>query len=438
MIKDFCSIGSTWNQNSWLKWAISGLIGLLLLTLLTRCSSIEDDLANKSQSLLNNNGMNWATTTLDGRDLTITGEAPNEAARDGAIQLARSVYGVRDIQHEGITLKEWFSSELNMKQEGEMLILTGSLPDQASIDTTVNQAYSLYGDVNVSNKLTISQSASPPVWLTSTTSLMTTLFTTRNLDLNVSDEELVVSGEVETETEKAQLIAKIQASYGDQFTESIEVVKTRPTAEELAAIAAAKQAEEERFFEEAKLIAEAEAARLIKEVRLIEEAKQIAKMEAAHLVEEKRLADEAEATRLAEAAKQQRLAEIEATKNRKAIEMLASCQSEFNQMLSQHPTFFNLNSSMIKSESYRLFGMIAQRINYCSPVLHAKNQYINVSSHSGVGEMPLNALTNQQRIHSAISYLENISGAHHGLLRPSKNQKANNTGNSQLYFNIKE
>jgi len=447
MIKDFCSIGSTWNQNGWLKWAIPGLIGLLFLTLLTRCNPIESDLGDKTQALLGEKGMGWAKTSLDGRDMTITGEAPSSGARDNAIALAQGVYGVRTVDHD-VTLKQWVSSKFNLKQDGEKVVLTGSMPDQESIDAAVTKAHSLYGDINVTNKLNISDSASAPAWLAGTTGLMATLYSARNLGLEVSDDKVVISGEVETEAEKAELITQAQASYGDKFSESIAVVKTGPTAEELAAIAAAKLADEQRLAEEARLAAEAEAARLAEEARLAAEARAIAEAEAA------RLAADAEAARLAEearlaaiAAEKQRLADIEAAKVKAAeaeLALLASCQSDFEKMLSENPTIFNKDSNVIRGESYRVFGMLAQKVNYCSAVLHAKNQYIDVSAHAGEGETsPVSASMSQQRIHSAISYLEVMSGAHHGLLRPSSNKTAADTsgtasGSSQLHFNISE
>ena len=294
-----------------------------------------------------------------------------------------------------------------------------------------------------------------PAWLAGTTGLMATLYTARNLTMDVSDDKVEISGEVETEAEKAQLIAEATASYGDKFSESIKVVKTPPTAEELAAIEAAKLAEAEK----ARLIAEAEAARLAEENRLAQEAEAArkaeeirlaAEAEAARLAEEARLAAEAkvaelkEKVRLAEIAKEeQRLADIQAAKLKAAEEeaaLLASCQSEFEQMLSDNPSFFNPNSSIIKGASYPVFGMLAQKVNYCSDILHTKKLYIDVTAHAGEGDTsPLNSLDSELRTHSAISYLEMISGAHPGLLRPSSIKTAGKTsGNSQLHFNITE
>ena len=442
MIKDFCSIGSTWNQKNWLKWAIPGLIGLLLLTLLTRCSPIENDLGQKTQSLLGENNMSWAQTSLDGRDVTLTGEAPSEVARDSAIELTEGVYGVRTVDHD-ISLKQWTSSSFNLKQDGELVVLTGEMPDQASIDEAVSKAHSLYGDVNVTNKLEISDSARAPAWLAGTTGMMAAMLSTRNLAMNVTDEKLEISGEVETEAEKAQLIAEAKANYGENFSESINVVKTRPTAEELAAIAAAKLAEEERVAAEARKIAEAEAARLAEEHRLAMEAKKAEEEAALLAAAEAEAARKAEAERLAKiAAEEKRLADLEATKIKQAkaeLTLLASCQSDFDQILADNPTLFDQNESTIIGSSYPTMGMLAQKINYCSDILHKKNQYIDVTANTGEADnSPLDDLTRQHRIYSAISYLEIINGAHPGLLRPSSETATDSSSTSQLQFNISE
>lgn len=465
MIKDFCSIGSTWNQNDWLRWAIPSLIGLLLLTLLTRCNPIENDLGGKTQSLLNEKGMAWAATSLDGRDVTLTGEAPDKASRESAIELTQGVYGVRTVDHD-ISLKQWSSSTFNLKQDGEQIVLSGNMPDQDSIDVAVSKAHTLYGDTNVTNKLSISDSASVPAWLTGTTAVMATLYNARNIAIDVSDDKVNITAEVETEADKAQLIAEATASYGDNFSESISVVKTRPSVEDIAAI---KLVEEARIAEESRLIAEADAARIAEEFRLAEET------ESARLAEEARFAAEAEAVRLAAqeaqlvedarlaaleekliaheaelakiAAEKQRLADIEAATLKLAqaeTAFLASCQNDFEQTLDDNPSIFNQDTSMVSGASYGVMSMLAQKVNYCSDLLHSKNQYIDVSAHTGENDtFPIDASTGQQRIYSAISYLEMISGAHPGLLRPNSNKTAattpsNTASTAQLHFNISE
>ena len=365
MIKDLCRIGSDMSKKRWKFWAIPGFIGLLALTMLTRCNPIESDLQQRSQTLLTDQGMGWAKTELDGRgrDLLLTGVAPSEDAKNKAINLTQGLYGVRTVDHD-ITVKEYVSSVFRLKHSDDKAILTGSLPDQSSIDLAVNKAQGLYGEANVVNELSINELARKPAWLAGAAGLMAALYGADNLAMDATDSHINITGTVGTEEAKSQLIQQAQASFGDQFSESIKVVQVGPTVAELAAIEAARLAEEQRLAaemeaarlaeeqrlaaeaariaEEQRLAAEAEAARIAEEQRLAAEAeeqrlaaeaevariaeeKRLAEVEAARFAEEQRLAAEAEAARIAE---EQRLAEVEAARFAEEQRLAAEAKAE--------------------------------------------------------------------------------------------------------------
>ena len=307
MIKDLCRIGSDMSKKRWKLWAIPGFLGLLALTMLTRCNPIENDLQHRSQTLLTDQGMGWAKTELDGRgrDLLLTGVAPSEDAKNKAINLTQGVYGVRTVDHD-ITVKEYVTSVFKLTHSDDKVILAGSLPDQSSIDLAVNKAQGLYGEANVVNELSINKMARKPLWLASAAGLMAALYGAENLAMDATDSHINISGTVASEEAKSQLIQQAQASFGDQFSESIKVVQVGPTAAELAAIEAARVAEAQRLAEEQRLAAEAKAARIAEEQRLVTEA------EAARIAEEQRLAAESEAARIAE--EQRLVAEAEAAR----------------------------------------------------------------------------------------------------------------------------
>ena len=403
MIKDLCRIGSDMSKKRWKLWAIPGFLGLLALTMLTRCNPIEDDLQQRSQTLLTDQGMGWAKTELDGRgrDLLLTGIAPSEDAKNKAINLTQGVYGVRTVDHD-ITVKEYVSSVFKLNHSDNKVTLAGSLPDQSSIDLAVNKAQSLYGEANVVNNLSINEMAKKPAWLAGAAGLMAALYGADNLAMDATDSHVNISGTVGSEDAKTQLLQQAQASFGDQFSESIKVVQVGPTAEELAAIEAARIAEEQR------LAAEAEAARLAEEQRLAAEA------EAARLAEEKRLE------------KQNR-------------EMLAYCQLKLNELVNTNPPVFMNDSTMILGSGYGVLGMITLHVNSCSALLHKNNQYIDVVSQAGTNETsPQSSEMGLARAQAITSYLENINGIHPGLLRPRENTSTDSIGNSQLHFTITE
>ena len=329
MIKDLCRIGSDMSKKRWKLWAIPGILGLLALTLLTRCNPIENDLQQRSQTLLTDQGMSWAKTELDGRgrDLLLTGIAPSEDAKKKAINLTQGVYGVRTVEHD-ITVKEYVSSVFKLTHSDNKVILAGSLPNQSSIDLAVNKAQGLYGEANVVNQLSINEIARKPIWLAGATGLMAALYGADNLAMDATDEHINISGTVGSEEAKSQLIQQAQASFGDQFSETIKVVQVGPTAAELAAVEAARLAEEQRIAAEAEALRLAEEQRLAAEaeaVRLAEEQRLAAESEAFRIAEEQRIAAEAEAARIAE---EQRLAaEAEAARIAKEQRLVAEAEA---------------------------------------------------------------------------------------------------------------
>lgn len=471
MNKDLCRIGSGLSFEKWTRWAGLGFLGLLILTLLTRCSSIENDIQQRTQKSLSSNGMPWAKTDLDGygRDVRLTGEAPSEASKVSAIKLVENTDGVRTVSHD-ISIKQYVSSTFSLTQADNKVLLSGTLPDQASIDDTVSKAREIYGDDKVVSKLTVSDSASSPKWLAGAVGVMAAMKAAEGFSMSASDDKLDISGIVETEEAKTMLLQQANSNFSTSINETIQVVKKGPTPEELAA-EAARLAELERLAEEKRLAAELEAQRLAEQQQLAEEERVAAQIEARRLAEAERLAEEQrlaaqaeaekvrlaelealrlaevkaeearlaklEATRLAEAnAEKERLAALQLAKEKRLAaaqyqrDLLMSCQVQLNHLVRDKPTFFYKDSSAIKGSSYPVMAMLALQINACSDVLHQSYQYIDIQVTDN------NDALAEARLKSVISYLENINGAHRGLLRLSDSTPEVSSESSELYFTI--
>ena len=475
MIKDLCRIGSRLSLNHWMRWAGLGFVGLLILTLLTRCSSIENDIQQRTDEGLSAAGMSWAKSDLDGRgrDVMLTGEAPSETSKANAITLVENIDGVRKVSHD-ISIKHYVSSTFSLKQTDDKVFLSGILPDQTSIDSTVAKAREIYGDDNVVNELTVSDSASNPAWLAGAVSVMAAMKVAEDFSMNASDDVLTISGVVESEDAKTLLLTQAKANLRKDITESIKVVKKGPSPEELAAeaarlaeldrlamvaeealiaeqAAALKLAEEKRVAEKKRLTAEAELLRMAEDkhqaevaelARLAEDKRLAEEAELSQLAEEKRLADEAQQMailqRLATAEKA-RLAKLEAIRiaeqqklaaAQKQRDLLMNCEASLNHLLDSNTSLFYEATSTIKGTSYPVLAMLAVQINTCSDVLHQNNKFIDIQATDNDSNI---AKTRQSTI---ISYLENINGAHRGLLRMGQPTSAASNGTSQLTFTL--
>ena len=61
-----------------------------------KAPAIETDIKKRSQEALSSNSLDWATVSVDGRDITLGGSAPTEQLKQYALETA-NVYGVRQL-----------------------------------------------------------------------------------------------------------------------------------------------------------------------------------------------------------------------------------------------------------------------------------------------------------------------------------------------------
>ena len=94
------------------------LVGIALLS--NYCSYkmkistlIEKDITRRTRKALDEQNMAWVKFAVDGRDITLTGRAPSEAAKMAADKIAR-VYGY-NLLYNLLEVK-WVSSASNLKQ----------------------------------------------------------------------------------------------------------------------------------------------------------------------------------------------------------------------------------------------------------------------------------------------------------------------------------
>ncbi|MDP8995974.1 MAG: OmpA family protein [Pseudomonadota bacterium] len=87
-----------WQPGKWVQYA-----GLLVLPFAGASLLTTDSLHNEiSQNALKAAGGDWAKVALDGRDATILGTAPDDAAKAAAIAGVTATYGIRIVNGDGI------------------------------------------------------------------------------------------------------------------------------------------------------------------------------------------------------------------------------------------------------------------------------------------------------------------------------------------------
>jgi len=149
--------------NGWwsLLWILflSGL--LLLLLLFFKWSAIEKDVAANTRSNLDAAGISWAKpkTYHRGREVLLDGTAPDQASVDQALSIARDAEGVNSATFVGeIKQVPLTPANLSIIERGEKITLTGTVADQATIDSMVARATQRYGADKIINQLKVQES----------------------------------------------------------------------------------------------------------------------------------------------------------------------------------------------------------------------------------------------------------------------------------------
>jgi OOP family OmpA-OmpF porin len=115
----------------WIKWLLSGLVVVTLLTwvaLSVRSTAVDADLASRVRERLDAEGHNWATLKVAGRVVTLNGTAPSDETKALASAAAGRVWGVRTVVDESglIPLAEPYRWRIERTPGG--VTLTGFAP----------------------------------------------------------------------------------------------------------------------------------------------------------------------------------------------------------------------------------------------------------------------------------------------------------------------
>ncbi len=91
------------NENDTMRFGIFfGLLALIVLLIAGfgwESKSIQSSLLSRTQSELANQNLAWVNASMDGRDLTVRGIPPNEAAQQRATQVINSISGIRVVHN---------------------------------------------------------------------------------------------------------------------------------------------------------------------------------------------------------------------------------------------------------------------------------------------------------------------------------------------------
>ncbi len=198
---------------------LAGLIllaALLFHCLTTRPALIQADVLACVEGRMQSAGLDGVKVSVDGRDVRLTGEVADDAARTRAGELADEDCGARVVANDvGLAAAEPYRASLCIDRNG--LRATGSLPDEATRERYRRIAEERLGGVPIDAE--ISYRADMPAGFDR---LMTTVFAElAQLDegcVEIDDTSVRVSGEVRSAAARDRLVADMNAAAGSNFT----------------------------------------------------------------------------------------------------------------------------------------------------------------------------------------------------------------------------
>lgn len=146
---------------NWKRWVWPGILATVILTALAmffHSNTIEQDLTAKAGQALQAEH-DWATVSLDGRDLTLSGTAPSPEAQAAAALVADGAYDVRVVNNatQLLDLAEPYQFKATKDEQG--VTLTGNVPSDIIRSEIVAAAQTSLPGIEVTDEMTLARGA---------------------------------------------------------------------------------------------------------------------------------------------------------------------------------------------------------------------------------------------------------------------------------------
>jgi OOP family OmpA-OmpF porin len=217
---------------------------------------IEKDILSRTEAALKSAGLQFATVSVNGRDVRIEGAAPSEAALKSAAELAAGIRGVRFVDAAMMVAKapeppppkavaapqpppptKW---TLDLERGGDKIALTGMLPNEAMRDRFIQILQPLAGAGGLDQRITLAPD-SPEVWQNIVAAIARYLDDFTRLTVELSGDALRMAGEMKSEKIRSQFIQFMQARLPSGIAAAFEITFPALTA---AAVLCQKELDE--------------------------------------------------------------------------------------------------------------------------------------------------------------------------------------------------
>jgi outer membrane protein OmpA-like peptidoglycan-associated protein len=185
------------NWRRWL-WGIIPLLVLSWVAVQAEHGRLERDLAERTRLALNQGGFPWALAEFKGRDVVLTGRAPQEGEPGKAADALAAVWGVRAVDNKAGLLDKAETYLWSARRRNNSIRLTGFAPSIAARQAILGVTRASFPGFEVVDRTTLARGVpSNDVWLAGVSFGLKQLTSIRRGDVQMKDLEIAFTGEAE-------------------------------------------------------------------------------------------------------------------------------------------------------------------------------------------------------------------------------------------------
>ncbi|TWH02964.1 OOP family OmpA-OmpF porin [Ochrobactrum sp. J50] len=176
------------------KWLWPGLTWTAALTALALwfgADQVETDIATRTGEALS--PFVWAGFDVEGRDVTLKGIAPDPEAQSAAKGALEKVWGIREVTDLTSVLPLISPYALQIKKNADIIILSGSVPDNDVRDRIMTAAENVAPGIPLDDEMAVGR-GSPPNFADSVEFALQLLSDLREGEVRVSDLNISIKG----------------------------------------------------------------------------------------------------------------------------------------------------------------------------------------------------------------------------------------------------
>jgi OOP family OmpA-OmpF porin len=181
------------NVRLWFWPGVAAVACLAALAVWFTADVVETELKARALAALRGED-GWAQVTLKGRDLTLTGLAPDEEDRERALSVARSISGIRRVTNGSVLLPEEAPYRFSAEKTRNGIVLGGFVPNETARAEIISTLTGLLPGIALSDQMNLARGA--PVGLSSLAAYGLSVFPRLSTGaVEITDRSMRVSGQ---------------------------------------------------------------------------------------------------------------------------------------------------------------------------------------------------------------------------------------------------